>query len=343
MTVKVITYGAIVTEVDVPDRDGKMADVVLGFDTLEGYLSGHPYFGAATGRVANRIAKGKFTLDGKEYKLAVNNGPNTLPRRSQGLRQDRLEGRGRFRRGRPGGQVHVLEPRRRRGLPGQSVGKRDLYATPATTSCGSTTRRPPTRRRRSTSPTTAISTSPALPRASILGHEMMLAADQYTPVDETLIPTGEIAPVEGTPLDFTRPTSARLANRRDQGRARGIRPQLRVAQAAAKSPRWPPGSTDPESGRVLEMFTTEPAVQLYTGQLPGRDAQGQRRGRLQEAPGLLPRGPAFSRLGQPAQVSPRPSCGRARRILRRRFTSLVPARRSKQWSGRRGCHGEALA
>ena len=78
MTVKVITYGAIVTEIDVPDRNGSSADVVLGFDNLEGYLGGHPYFGAATGRVANRIAKARFTLDGKEYKLAVNNGPNTL-------------------------------------------------------------------------------------------------------------------------------------------------------------------------------------------------------------------------------------------------------------------------
>src|SRR5271165_4877103 len=78
MTFKVITYGAIITEIHVPDRNGASADVVLGFDNLEGYLGGHPYFGAATGRVANRIAGGKFTLDGKEYKLAINNGPNSL-------------------------------------------------------------------------------------------------------------------------------------------------------------------------------------------------------------------------------------------------------------------------
>src|ERR1051325_9634190 len=75
-TAKVITYGAILTELDVPDRQGKTDDVVLGFDTLEGYLGGHPYFGATVGRVANRVARGKFTLDGHEYKLAVNNGPN---------------------------------------------------------------------------------------------------------------------------------------------------------------------------------------------------------------------------------------------------------------------------
>src|SRR5437660_3438635 len=78
MKAKVITYGAILTELDVPDRQGKLGDIVLGFDDLESYLKGHPHFGATTGRVANRIAKGKFTLDGKEYTLAVNNGPNSL-------------------------------------------------------------------------------------------------------------------------------------------------------------------------------------------------------------------------------------------------------------------------
>src|SRR4051812_16837641 len=78
MTVKVMTYGAIVTEIHVPDRQGNAADVVLGFDTLEGYLAGHPYFGATVGRFANRIARGTFTLDGRDYSLAVNNGPNTL-------------------------------------------------------------------------------------------------------------------------------------------------------------------------------------------------------------------------------------------------------------------------
>src|SRR5262249_7422217 len=78
MKAKIMTYGAILTELDVPDRDGKMADVVLGFENLKDYLAGHPYFGATVGRVANRIAKGEFTLDGKKYKLAVNNGPNSL-------------------------------------------------------------------------------------------------------------------------------------------------------------------------------------------------------------------------------------------------------------------------
>jgi aldose 1-epimerase len=78
MKAKIITYGGIITELDAPDRDGKMGDVVLGFDNLQSYLAGSPYFGALIGRVANRVAKGRFTLDGREYKLFVNNGPNAL-------------------------------------------------------------------------------------------------------------------------------------------------------------------------------------------------------------------------------------------------------------------------
>ena len=85
VTAKVMTYGAILTELHVPDRNGKTADVVLGFDTLAGYLAGHPYFGATTGRVANRVAGGRFTLDGKEYKLAVNNGPHSLHGGEEGV------------------------------------------------------------------------------------------------------------------------------------------------------------------------------------------------------------------------------------------------------------------
>ena len=119
MTAKVMTYGAILTELHVPDRNGKLADVVLGFDNLASYLAGHPYFGATTGRVANRIAKGQFTLDGKEYKLAVNNGPNSLHGGLKGVRQGRLESRGRLGTGRPGRQADVHSaPTARRAIRG---------------------------------------------------------------------------------------------------------------------------------------------------------------------------------------------------------------------------------
>ena len=111
MTAKVMTYGAILTEIHVPDRDGKVADVVLGFDTLDGYLAGHPYFGAATGRVANRIAKGGSRWTASEYKLAVNNGPNSLHGGLKGF--DKVVWKARTpRAGRPGGQADVHQPGR---------------------------------------------------------------------------------------------------------------------------------------------------------------------------------------------------------------------------------------
>ena len=114
MTVKVITYGAIVTAIDVPDRDGKVTDVVLGFDNLEGYLGGHPYFGAATGRVANRIAKARFTLDSKEFKLAANNGPNTLHGGLKAFDKVVWQAGRCFGAGWPGRQNVLPEPGRRR-------------------------------------------------------------------------------------------------------------------------------------------------------------------------------------------------------------------------------------
>ena len=127
MTAKVMTYGAIVTELDVPDRDGKLADVVLGFDTLEGYLAGHPYFGATTGRVANRIAKGKFTLDGKEYTLAVNNGPNSLHGGMKGF--DKVVWKAEDVSGPDGPAVKLtyLSPDGEEGYPGQPRRHRHLH------------------------------------------------------------------------------------------------------------------------------------------------------------------------------------------------------------------------
>ncbi len=127
MTAKVMTYGAILTELQVPDRNGKLGDVVLGFDNLASYLAGHPYFGATTGRVANRVAKGQFTLDGKEYKLAVNNGPNSL---HGGLKAfDKVVWKAEDASG-PGGagrQADIHQPGRRRGVSGKPERERDLY------------------------------------------------------------------------------------------------------------------------------------------------------------------------------------------------------------------------
>ena len=301
MTVKVITYGAIVTEIDVPDRNGKMADVVLGFDNLEGYLGGHPYFGAATGRVANRIAKAKFTLDGKEYKLAANNGPNTLHGGSKAF--DKVVWKATDVSGPAGPAVKMsyLSPDGEEGFPG-NLSVSVTYTVTADNELridySATTDKP--------TPVNITNHSYfnlAGPAAgSILGHEMMLAADLYTPVDDTLIPTGEITSVQGTPLDFTRPATLGLADRRVQGRAGRLRSQLRPAQRRQGARPGRPRDRARKRARARDVHDRAGRAALH-GQLPGRNAQGQRRGRLQEAAGVLSRGPALSRLGQPAQVS----------------------------------------
>ncbi len=274
MTAKVITYGAIVTEIDVPDRNGKLADVVLGFENLEGYLSGHPYFGAATGRVANRIAKARFSLEGKEYKLAANNGPNTLHGGIKGF--DKVVWKASEASGPAGPAVKMsyLSPDGEEGFPG-NLSVSVTYTVTADNELridyAATTDKP--------TPVNITNHSYfnlAGPAAgSVLGHEMMLAADLYTPVDDTLIPTGEITSVQGTPLDFTRPATlgSRIAELKGEP---GGYDHNYVLRSGGKELALAARVTEPVSGRILEMFTTEPAVQLYTanfldGTLKGKD------------------------------------------------------------------------
>jgi aldose 1-epimerase len=273
MKAKIITYGGIVTELHVPDRNGKLGDVVLGFDNLEGYLAGHPYFGAIVGRVANRIAKGKFTLDGKEYTLATNNGPNALHGGIKGFDKvvwtaEPLEA--------ADGMALKLTYRSRdgeEGYPG-TLSTTVMYVVKNTNELKveyqATTDKP-----------TIVNLSnhsyfnlagPAF--GDILGHELMLAADEYTPVDETLIPLGDIRSVRGTPLDFTTAKTIGADIRQIPSQIGGYDhnfvlrrrgPKLELAARAY----------DPKSGRVMEMFTTEPGVQFYTanfldGKLKGK-------------------------------------------------------------------------
>ena len=217
MTAKVMTYGAILTELHVPDRDGKMADVVLGFDTLAPYLAGHPHFGATTGRVANRIAGGKFTLDGKEFKLAVNNGPNSLHGGLKGFDKKVWKAGDASGQAGPAVKLTYTSPDGEEGYPG----KLDVSVTFTVTSdndlkidyVATTDKATPVNL------TNHSYFNLAGPESGdILGHELMLAAERYTPADETLIPTGKLAPVKGTPLDFTTPDLDRCAFRRARGR-----------------------------------------------------------------------------------------------------------------------------
>jgi aldose 1-epimerase len=263
VTAKIMTYGAILTELDVPDRAGKMGDVVLGFDHLKDYLAGHPYFGATVGRVANRIAKGKFTLDGKEYTLAVNNKPNALHGGLKGF--DKVVWKAQPVTTPDGAAVKFTYVSKdgEEGYPGT------LTATVVYTLTNENALR------LDYTATTDKATPVNLTNHSyfnlagaksgdILGHELTLAADKYTPADDTLIPTGEIKPVKDTPLDFTKPK--RIGERIEQlkGEPGGYDHNF-VLNSEGKQLARAATVREPKSGRIVEMFTTEPGVQFYTG------------------------------------------------------------------------------
>jgi aldose 1-epimerase len=262
MVAKVATYGGIITELHLPDRHGKPGNVVLGFDSLEPYLKEHPYFGAITGRVANRIAKGRFILDGKEYVLPVNNGPNHLHGGLKGFDKVLWEPAP-FERSpnEAGVELSYLSPDGEEGYPGNLSVKVTYTFTEEH------------ELRIDYSATTDRATPVNLTNHSyfnlrgtgdILGHEMFLDADHYTPVNDELIPTGQIAPVKGTPFDFTRPQTIGSRIHELNTNPPGYDHNFALnsgGETCALAAR----AHEPATGRLLEVFTTEPGVQLYTG------------------------------------------------------------------------------
>jgi aldose 1-epimerase len=258
---KIMTYGALVTELHVPDRNGKLGDVVLGFDNLEQYLKGHPSFGCIVGRVANRVAKGKFTLDGKEYKLAINNGPNTLHGGIKGF--DKYVWIGEETPASSGVAVTFshISPDGDEGYPG----KLSCSVTYALTDnnelridyFAKTDKATPVN-------LTNHSYFNFAGKGTVLDHELTLNADNYTPADETLIPTGEIKPVAGTFLDFTKPTRIGARIKEIKANPQGYDHNY-VINGGGKELTFTARVHEPTTGRVLEMLTTEPGVQLYTG------------------------------------------------------------------------------
>ncbi len=258
---KVTDYGAILTELHVPDKNGKLGDIVLGFDNLKGYLDGSPYFGATVGRVANRIAKGKFKLKGKEYTLATNNGPNHLHGGKVGF--DKVVWQAATSADGKSVSFHYTSKDGEEGYPGalkvrvtytltdDNELKVDYEATADQATPVNLTHH-------------SYFNLGGAAAGTILDHELTLQADTYTPTDDTLIPTGEVKPVAGTPLDFTAPTA--IGKRIDQLKGepggydhnfvlRGKMGELRSAAIVR----------DPKSGRMMEILTTEPGLQFYSG------------------------------------------------------------------------------
>ena len=260
---KAISYGGIITSLRVPDRTGKLDDIVLGFDTLDGYLKDHPFFGAIIGRYGNRIGKAQFSLDGKVYKLAANNGPNHLHGGTKGFDKvlwsiEPIGSNGlAFTRTSPDGEEGYPGNLRMRVTYTLSDKNELIVEYHATTDKAT-----PVNLTQHSYFNLAGQSS-----GDILGHELMLNADRYTPVDDTLIPTGELAAVAGTPFDFRKPTAigARINN---------DNPQLKVGKGYDHN--WVLNRKgaglelaarvhEPKTGRTLEITTTEPGIQFYAG------------------------------------------------------------------------------
>ncbi len=262
---KITNYGGIVTELHVPDKNGQTADVVLGFDSLKGYLGSHPFFGALVGRYANRIAGGRFTLNGKDYTLARNNGPNSLHGGLKGFdkkvwKAEAVTG------GTPALRLTYHSPDGEEGYPG------NLDATVTYTLTDDNGLRIDYEAK-CDQPTPVNLTNHSYfnlagqGSGTVLNQTIMIAADAYTPVDGTLIPTGKILPVKDTPFDLTQPTPIGERINAIGGTPSGFDHNyvLRQPRGDDAHPALAARVRDPQSGRVMEVLTTQPGVQFYTG------------------------------------------------------------------------------
>jgi aldose 1-epimerase len=274
---RILSYGGIVQSLKTPDKTGKMDDVVLGFDDLAGYVKSSPYFGAIVGRYGNRIARGRFTLDGKTYKLAINNAPNSLHGGIKGF--DKVVWHAEPFKSDSGVGVVLTHtsPDGDEGFPGTLKAKvtytlndRNELAIDyeATTD----------------KPTPVNLTNHTYwnlagdGKRDILGHVLAIPASGIVPVDSTLIPTGEIMKVAGTPFDFRTPTAigARIDSPHVQLRyGRGYDHTFVLDRADQSGLVRAAHVTEPTTGRTLDIYTTEPGVQFYTGNFLDGTAVGK--------------------------------------------------------------------
>jgi aldose 1-epimerase len=266
MEVSVTNYGGIITALQVPDRNGKLDDITLGYDSIEGYLKSSPYFGATIGRYGNRIGKAQFKLDGKTYKLPANDGPNTLHGGLKGFDKVVWQAEPFERPGERGIVFSYVSPDGEEGFPGTLTTRVtytltdknelafDYHATADKTTVVNLTQH-------------AYFNLAGDGAGDVLGHELTIPADRFTPVDATLIPTGELASVEGTPFDFRTQTviGARINSDDEQvKRGKGYDHNF-VLNRSGDGLVLAARVEEPKSGRVMEVHTTEPGVQFYSG------------------------------------------------------------------------------
>jgi aldose 1-epimerase len=261
-----INVGGIITAIRAPDRAGRVDDIVLGFDRLEPYLADHPYFGAIVGRYANRIARGRFALDGHTLQLATNDGPNHMHGGRRGF--DKALWNAEPLQAARGVRFSRVSPDGEEGYPGRL----DVRVTYTLTDDNDLA----VHYDAVTDAATVVNLTqhsyfnlagPA--SGDVLRHVLMLDADRYLPVDETQLPTGRLAPVDGTPFDFRTPTAI-------GARIRDPEPQLQrgkgydhtwVLNRSGDAPGFAARVLDPRSGRTLEVRTTQPGIQFYAGNL----------------------------------------------------------------------------
>jgi aldose 1-epimerase len=265
---RITNFGGIIVSLTTPDRAGNFADIVLGFDSLAPYIAGTPYFGAIVGRYGNRIARGRFAIDGVTYSLTVNDGANHLHGGVRGF--DKVVWQGEpFERATERGVILRYTSRAgEEGYPGTLQATVTYTLTDddelAVDYLATTDQPTPVNLTQHSYFNLAGS---ATGRRDILGHQLMIPASRYTPVDSTLIPTGELAPVEGTPFDFRSATAigARIGEAHPQLRnGRGYDHNFvldRQGNGLERAARV----IEPVSGRTLEITTTEPGIQFYSG------------------------------------------------------------------------------
>jgi aldose 1-epimerase len=265
-TMHVMTYGGIITSLRVADRTGKVDDIVLGFDSLAGYLKDSPYFGAIVGRYANRIAKGRFTLNGKTYQLPINNGQNSLHGGTKGLDKVVWTAAPFQNESAAGVVLTYTSPDGDQGYPGKldvrvryTLNDRNELAIEyhATTDKATPI---------NISQHTYFNLTGGAQR-DILAHVLMLNASRYTPVDSTLIPTGALPSVAGTPFDFRTPTAigARINEPNEQLKIAGGYDHNWVLDHKGNGPTHAVHVLEPTSGRTLDVYTDQPGVQFYSG------------------------------------------------------------------------------
>jgi aldose 1-epimerase len=275
LVVQITNFGAKIVSINVPDRDGKLADIVLGYDTIDGYFNGNPYFGAICGRYANRIALGKFILDGKTYQLPINNGPNSLHGGPDGFNNQVFDA-GIVFKTMEGEAVEMvyLSKDGEMGYPGTLI----LKVTYTLTNNDELR----LDFEANTDKVTHINICShsffnlaGEGNGDILSHELHINGDTFTPVIDTLIPTGELRAVAGTPMDFMKPTiiGRYIDDNFDQlAYGKGYDHNWVLNKKKAGDLSLAAVYTEPRSGRIMEVHTTQPGVQLYTGNwLDGSD------------------------------------------------------------------------